>query len=117
MDSNHSSEDSIQAQQKRLTYDTVLDVDSSSTKSGRRPSVDTVSTYLSHETPIDLLDNSLGSDEIYKDSVVGKFFIKNSIAKISSLDIFNTIFAHKNQKPQMLKVLSQNLNFIQKRFV
>lgn len=26
------------------------DVDSSSTKSGRRPSVDTVSTYLSHDT-------------------------------------------------------------------
>lgn len=28
----------------------VLDADSSSTKSGRRPSVDTVSTYLSHES-------------------------------------------------------------------
>ena len=30
--------------------DFVLDADSSSTKSGRRPSVDTVSTYLSHES-------------------------------------------------------------------
>ena len=30
--------------------DSVLDADSSSTKSGRRPSVDTVSTYLSHES-------------------------------------------------------------------
>lgn len=28
----------------------ILDADSSSTKSGRRPSVDTVSTYLSHES-------------------------------------------------------------------
>lgn len=28
----------------------ILDVDSSSTKSGRRPSIDTVSTYLSHDT-------------------------------------------------------------------
>lgn len=30
--------------------ESVLDVDSSSIKSGRRPSVDTVSTYLSHES-------------------------------------------------------------------
>lgn len=30
----------------------VLDVDSSSTKSGRRPSVDTVSTYLSHDSEL-----------------------------------------------------------------
>lgn len=55
---------------KRKTWDTVLDVDSSSTKSGRRPSVDTVSTYLSHENPVDLLDSSVGSDDAFKDSVV-----------------------------------------------
>lgn len=30
--------------------DSLLDVDSSSTRSGRRPSVDTISTYLSHES-------------------------------------------------------------------
>lgn len=30
----------------------VLDADSSSTKSGRRPSVDTVSTYLSHDSEL-----------------------------------------------------------------
>ncbi|XP_034952538.1 protein deltex [Chelonus insularis] len=55
---------------KRKTWDTVLDADSSSTKSGRRPSVDTVSTYLSHENPVDLLDSSVGSDDVFKDSVV-----------------------------------------------
>ncbi|KAH0561357.1 protein deltex [Cotesia glomerata] len=55
---------------KRKTWDTVLDVDSSSTKSGRRPSVDTVSTYLSHENPVDLLDSSVGSDDAFKDFVV-----------------------------------------------
>lgn len=58
--------------QKRKTRDSVLDVDSSSTKSGRRPSVDTVSTYLSHENPVDLLDSSVGSDDAFKDSVVGE---------------------------------------------
>lgn len=68
---NHNSHESMQTLSKRRTYDTVLDADSSSTKSGRRPSVDTVSTYLSHETPIDLLDTSVGSDDVFKDSVVG----------------------------------------------
>ena len=68
---NHRSNNSIQTSQKNRTWDAVLDIDSSSTKSGRRPSVDTVSTYLSHENPVDLLDNSVGSDEVYKDSVVG----------------------------------------------
>lgn len=33
-----------------LKKDSVLDIDSSSTRSGRRPSVDTISTYLSHES-------------------------------------------------------------------
>lgn len=53
------------------------DTDSNSTKSLRRPSVDTVSTYLSHESKEslrsrnftfsvnDLLDCSLGSDEVF----------------------------------------------------
>lgn len=47
----------------------LLDADSSSTKSGRRPSVDTVSTYLSHDseakTKIDLLDCSASSDDVF----------------------------------------------------
>ncbi|XP_026466501.1 protein deltex-like [Ctenocephalides felis] len=53
--------------------ESVLDVDSSSIKSGRRPSVDTVSTYLSHESKgsqgasvTDLLDCSIGSDEVFE---------------------------------------------------
>ncbi|XP_018057299.1 PREDICTED: protein deltex [Atta colombica] len=61
----------VESTQKRKTWDTVLDVDSSSTKSGRRPSVDTVSTYLSHENPVDLLDSSMGSDDAFKDSILG----------------------------------------------
>jgi len=61
----------VESGQKRKTWDTVLDVDSSSTKSGRRPSVDTVSTYLSHENPVDLLDSSMGSDDAFKDSILG----------------------------------------------
>ncbi|XP_063220900.1 protein deltex [Bacillus rossius redtenbacheri] len=52
--------------------DSVLDADSSSTKSGRRPSVDTVSTYLSHESKDsehrtsqgDLLDCSHSSEDV-----------------------------------------------------
>ncbi|XP_075220105.1 deltex E3 ubiquitin ligase isoform X2 [Lycorma delicatula] len=48
----------------------VLDADSSSTKSGRRPSVDTVSTYLSHDSELrtsrnDLLDCSVNSDDVF----------------------------------------------------
>ena len=69
---NNNSVDSTASDQKKKTWDTVLDADSSSTKSGRRPSVDTVSTYLSHENPVDLLDSSVGSEDAYKDSVVGK---------------------------------------------
>lgn len=68
---NNNSVDTVTSDQKKNTWDTVLDADSSSTKSGRRPSVDTVSTYLSHENPADLLDSSVGSDDAYKDSVVG----------------------------------------------
>ncbi|XP_012275344.1 protein deltex [Orussus abietinus] len=65
---NGNSASGAECGQKRKTRDAVLDVDSSSTKSGRRPSVDTVSTYLSHENPVDLLDSSVGSDEAFKDS-------------------------------------------------
>lgn len=66
----------MESGQKRKTWDTVLDVDSSSTKSGRRPSVDTVSTYLSHENPVDLLDSSMGSDDAFKDSILGAYLKK-----------------------------------------
>lgn len=59
------------ASKQQKNWESLLDVDSSSTKSGRRPSVDTVSTYLSHENPIDLLDSSVGSDDAFKDAVVG----------------------------------------------
>nr|CAD7590735.1 unnamed protein product [Timema genevievae] len=58
----------------RRSCDTVLDADSSSTKSGRRPSIDTVSTYLSHESKdseltasqSDLLDCSVSSDDVFE---------------------------------------------------
>jgi len=68
----------VESGQKRKTWDTVLDVDSSSTKSGRRPSVDTVSTYLSHENPVDLLDSSMGSDDAFKDSILGVYLKKKN---------------------------------------
>jgi deltex-like protein len=52
----------------------VLAADSISTKSGRRPSVDTVSTYLSHEFKDselraslgDLLDCSESSEDVFQ---------------------------------------------------
>ncbi|KAG8282560.1 protein deltex-like [Homalodisca vitripennis] len=49
----------------------VLDADSSSTKSGRRPSVDTVSTYLSHDSEMrtsraDLLDCTGSSEDVFE---------------------------------------------------
>lgn len=74
---NSTSVATIESGQKRKTWNNVLDVDSSSTKSGRRPSVDTVFTYLSHENPVDLLDSSVGSDDAFKDSVLGNslFFL------------------------------------------
>ena len=70
---NNNSITNTESGQKRKTWDSALDVDSSSTKSGRRPSVDTVSTYLSHENPIDLLDSSVGSDDVFKDTILGNF--------------------------------------------
>ncbi|XP_073982103.1 deltex E3 ubiquitin ligase [Rhodnius prolixus] len=56
--------------QQRHSSSSLLDADSSSTKSGRRPSVDTVSTYLSHDSEhkaskVDLLDCSASSDEVF----------------------------------------------------
>lgn len=68
---NNDSVTTIEASDKTKTWDSVLDVDSSSTKSGRRPSVDTVSTYLSHENPVDLLDSSVGSDDAFKEPSFG----------------------------------------------
>lgn len=43
--------------------DSVLDADSSSTKSGRRPSIDTVSTYLSQESK----DSELRASRVRKE--------------------------------------------------
>lgn len=70
---NNDSITTVETPDKTKTWDSVLDVDSSSTKSGRRPSVDTVSTYLSHENPVDLLDSSMGSDDAFKESNFGMF--------------------------------------------
>lgn len=55
----------------KMHKDSVLDADSSSTKSGRRPSLDTVSTYLSQESresqvtasTADLINCSASSDD------------------------------------------------------
>lgn len=62
----------------RTRGESLLDADTSSMKSGRRPSVDTVSTYLSHESKdsdnrrsqtidnsTDLLDCSIESDDVF----------------------------------------------------
>lgn len=73
IENNPTATTNVESGQKRKTWDTVLDADSSSTKSGRRPSVDTVSTYLSHENPVDLLDSSMGSDDAFKDSILGAY--------------------------------------------
>ena len=70
IETNDSVDQSTQNTQKRRPRDTALDIEVCSTKSGRRPSVDTVSTYLSHENPVDLLDTSMSSDEVFKDNTV-----------------------------------------------
>lgn len=57
----------------RTRSESLLDNDAISLDSGRRPSVDTVSTYLSHESKgsqnigsvSDLLDCSIGSDDVF----------------------------------------------------
>lgn len=61
---------------------TLLDVDSSSTKSGRRPSLETVSTYLSQESresratasTSDLINCSGSDDGLAEDlpTIIGK---------------------------------------------
>lgn len=85
---NSNSVTAIESGQKRKTWDNALDVDSSSTKSGRRPSVDTVSTYLSHENPVDLLDSSVGSDDAFKDSVLGNILISIFFFYFTILQIY-----------------------------
>lgn len=70
----------------RTRKECLLDADSSSTKSGRRPSLDTVSTYLSQESreshatnsTADLLNCSASSDDGIVDlhqlpSIVGEY--------------------------------------------
>lgn len=57
-----------QSSDNKTHKESLLDADSSSTKSGRRPSLDTVSTYLSQESQAttsttDLLNYSTGSDD------------------------------------------------------
>uniref|UniRef100_A0A1B0CQ23 E3 ubiquitin-protein ligase n=1 Tax=Lutzomyia longipalpis TaxID=7200 RepID=A0A1B0CQ23_LUTLO len=76
----HQRSSSMHRSRSRTRNGSLLDTDSSSTKSGRRrPSVDTVSTYLSHESNksdrsqmsqtlgsvSDLLDCSIGSDDVF----------------------------------------------------
>uniref|UniRef100_A0A6B2E7B7 E3 ubiquitin-protein ligase n=1 Tax=Phlebotomus kandelakii TaxID=1109342 RepID=A0A6B2E7B7_9DIPT len=71
----HQRSASMHRSRSRTRGNSLLDTDSSSTKSGRRrPSVDTVSTYLSHESNksahtigsvSDLLDCSIGSDDVF----------------------------------------------------
>ncbi|RZC40797.1 deltex [Asbolus verrucosus] len=48
--SNNNNNNSASCSESRTHMESLLDVDSSSTKSGRRPSLDTVSTYLSQES-------------------------------------------------------------------
>ncbi|GAB0094560.1 Protein deltex [Sergentomyia squamirostris] len=76
---NHQAQaNNMHRSRSRTREGSLLDTDSSSTKSGRRrPSVDTVSTYLSHESNRsdrsqmsqsigpDLLDCSIGSDDVF----------------------------------------------------
>lgn len=70
-----------QRSKSRSRGESLIETDSSSINSGRRPSVDTVSTYLSHESKdsgsrkshnmgsvSDLLDCSMGSDDVFTSS-------------------------------------------------
>ncbi|XP_075154370.1 deltex E3 ubiquitin ligase [Haematobia irritans] len=78
LQSKHSSRMSMHRSRSRTR---ASDTDTNSMKSHRRPSVDTVSTYLSHESKEslrsrnfaisvnDLLDCSLGSDEVFVPSL------------------------------------------------
>lgn len=86
----HKTCGNIQAQDddNRTHKESLLDADSSSTKSGRRPSLDTVSTYLSQEShesqatasTTDLLNCSASSDDGVVEaedlpSIVGNYFV------------------------------------------
>uniref|UniRef100_A0A1I8PA52 E3 ubiquitin-protein ligase n=1 Tax=Stomoxys calcitrans TaxID=35570 RepID=A0A1I8PA52_STOCA len=78
LQSKHSNRMSMHRSRSRTR---ASDTDTNSVKSHRRPSVDTVSTYLSHESKEslrsrnfaisvnDLLDCSLGSDEVFVPSL------------------------------------------------
>lgn len=87
----HKTTNTVQNQQEKNNAgkphkNCVLDADSSSTKSGRRPSLDTVSTYLSQESresqatssTADLLNCGTSSDEgvdvLSLPSIVGEYF-------------------------------------------
>ncbi|XP_055616564.1 protein deltex [Toxorhynchites rutilus septentrionalis] len=76
--SNRSIAFQRQRSKSRSRGESLIETDSSSINSGRRPSVDTVSTYLSHESKdsngrrsnnfgsvSDLLDCSMGSDDVF----------------------------------------------------
>ncbi|GLH12883.1 Protein deltex [Gryllus bimaculatus] len=79
---------------RNCSKESVLDVDSSSTKSGRRPSVDTVSTYLSHESKDelrssqgDLLDCSNNSEEVFENpqKTINTWKMKNRCSGFGSI--------------------------------
>uniref|UniRef100_A0A8D8IFK6 E3 ubiquitin-protein ligase n=1 Tax=Culex pipiens TaxID=7175 RepID=A0A8D8IFK6_CULPI len=73
-----------QRSKSRSRGESLIETDASSINSGRRPSVDTVSTYLSHESKdsnsrksttlgsvSDLLDCSMGSDDVFTTAGAG----------------------------------------------
>lgn len=93
----HKSCNNVQNQnsENKSHKESLLDADSSSTKSGRRPSLDTVSTYLSQESresqatasTADLLNCSASSDDGAVDaedlpSIVGKIVCKVRYIKL-----------------------------------
>ncbi|KAK9719906.1 WWE domain [Popillia japonica] len=88
----HKSSNQANQNENKSNKDSVLDADSSSTKSGRRTSLDTVSTYLSQESresqatssTADLLNCSANSDDgIENDSVPSIIGIDPASAIIS----------------------------------
>ena len=106
MSSHHSrcSEGSLQSKRssrmsmhRSRSRTRASDTDTNSMKSHRRPSVDTVSTYLSHESKEslrsrnfaisvnDLLDCSLGSDEVFVPSLPASSTTMSSVSSSSSM--------------------------------
>ncbi|TMW39598.1 hypothetical protein DOY81_015322, partial [Sarcophaga bullata] len=106
MSSHHSrcSEGSLQSKRssrmsmhRSRSRTRASDTDTNSMKSHRRPSVDTVSTYLSHESKEslrsrnfaisvnDLLDCSLGSDEVFVPSLPASSTTISSVSSSSSI--------------------------------